>query len=65
MKSIKLRINKPEDVSLVEFDINPDEIKACECLIETEVSLISAGTELSRAYGLKKGAKYPVFPGYC
>lgn len=65
MKTIKLRINKPEDVSLIEEEIDPSAIKANECLIETEVSLISPGTELSRAFGLKKGAKYPAFPGYC
>jgi threonine dehydrogenase-like Zn-dependent dehydrogenase len=27
--------------------------------------MISPGTELSRAFGLKPGATYPVYPGYC
>lgn len=65
MKSTRLRINQPENISLIECEIDPTGIKPSECLIETEVSLISAGTELSRAFGLKKGATYPVYPGYC
>ena len=40
-------------------------LKDDEALIKTEYSLISAGTELSRAFALKKGFKYPVRPGYC
>ena len=42
-----------------------EEIENDEALIETEYTMISAGTELSRAYALKKGFKYPVRPGYC
>lgn len=58
-------INGVKDVSLVEERIDPEAISAGECLIESDVSLISAGTELSRVFGLKKGAVYPVRPGYC
>ncbi|HWS29246.1 MAG TPA: zinc-binding alcohol dehydrogenase, partial [Clostridia bacterium] len=53
------------DVSVVEREIDAENLKPYECLIETYVSLISAGTELSRVFGLKKGAVYPVNPGYC
>jgi 2-desacetyl-2-hydroxyethyl bacteriochlorophyllide A dehydrogenase len=38
--------------------------KEGELLIKNEASLISTGTELSRVFGLKKGVKYPVYPGY-
>lgn len=58
-------INGVKDVRLIEEDINPKMISASDCLIKSEVSLISAGTELSRVFGLKKGAVYPVRPGYC
>ena len=42
-----------------------EELQNDEALIKTEYTMISAGTELSRAYALKKGFKYPVRPGYC
>ena len=45
-------------------EIDAENIKDDEALIKAEYSLISAGTELSRAYGLKKGFSYPVRPGY-
>ena len=64
MKSKYVIINGIEDVSILEEEID-DQLSKDEYLIETEVSLISAGTELSRVYGLKKGAKYPSRPGYC
>ena len=54
-----------KDVSVFEQEVNTENLKPHECLIETYVSLISAGTELSRFFGLKKGATYPVNPGYC
>lgn len=65
MKTKRLVINGIEDISIIEQQLDPNDMKDDECLIETYVSLISAGTELSRVYGLKKGAKYPVYPGYC
>ena len=36
-----------------------------EAVIRTEASMISAGTELSRVFEIKKGFSYPVRPGYC
>ncbi|MBQ4595382.1 MAG: zinc-binding dehydrogenase [Firmicutes bacterium] len=45
-------------------EIGIDGLKDNEAIIRSEYSLISAGTELSRAFGLKKGFKYPVRPGY-
>ena len=35
-----------------------------EAVIETDMSMISAGTELSRVYAIKQGFSYPVYPGY-
>ena len=46
-------------------EISGDKLSVDEALIQCEYSLISAGTELSRAYALKKGFSYPVRPGYC
>ena len=46
-------------------EIDTSDLKEDEALIKCEYSMISAGTELSRAYALKKGFSYPVRPGYC
>lgn len=46
-------------------DINTDNLEDNEAIIKAEYSMISSGTELSRAFGLKQGFKYPVRPGYC
>lgn len=35
-----------------------------EAVIQTSMSLISAGTELSRVFAIKQGFTYPVYPGY-
>ena len=45
-------------------EIDTENIADDEALIKAEYSLISAGTELSRAYAIKKGFSYPVRPGY-
>ena len=44
--------------------INTDDLQDNEAIIKSEYSLISSGTELSRAFALKQGFKYPVRPGY-
>jgi len=46
-------------------EIDTKDLKDNEAVIKAEYSMISAGTELSRAFALKKGFKYPVRPGYC
>lgn len=48
-----------------EEDINTEDLADNEAIIKADYSMISAGTELSRAFALKKGFKYPVRPGYC
>jgi len=65
MKRRSIIVNGVMDVSLVEEEVNEQALLPDECFIECLVSLISPGTELSRVYGLKKGATYPVRPGYC
>lgn len=46
------------------FEFKLDDCKEKEAIIETSLSLISAGTELSRVYAIKTGFSYPVYPGY-
>ena len=46
-------------------EIDTENLADNEAVIKTEYSMISAGTELSRAFALKKGFSYPVRPGYC
>lgn len=65
MKIRSVVIHGVKDVSVVEEELDLESIKASECLIENTVSFISPGTELSRVFGLKVGATYPVRPGYC
>lgn len=60
-----IQIDAPRHVRLMEETLEDTPLKPTECLIETRVSMISPGTELSRAFGLKAGATYPVRPGYC
>lgn len=44
--------------------IDASNLRADEAIIEAEASMISAGTELSRVFAIKKGFSYPVRPGY-
>ncbi len=46
------------------FEIQESDLKDNEAIIETTMTMISAGTELSRVYAIKQGFSYPVFPGY-
>ncbi|MEA5026114.1 MAG: zinc-binding alcohol dehydrogenase [Erysipelotrichaceae bacterium] len=45
-------------------EVSDKDLKPNEAIIETEASLISAGTELSRVFAIKEGFSYPVRPGY-
>lgn len=53
------------DVVLAEEELDETQCGPNECLLESVVSMISPGTELSRVFGLKVNATYPVRPGYC
>jgi len=46
------------------FFCRSEDLAANEAVIETGMSLISAGTELSRVFAIKQGFSYPVYPGY-
>lgn len=68
-KNIKVVFSAQNCVELLEEDV--PEIGANEVLIETEVSQISTGTELTRLEGnvdadsiWVKGLNYPIYPGY-
>jgi 2-desacetyl-2-hydroxyethyl bacteriochlorophyllide A dehydrogenase len=65
MKRHAIIIDAPKHVRLIEEPLPEKPLNPHECLLETRVSMISPGTELSRAFGLKPGATYPVYPGYC
>lgn len=65
MLSYYVSLTGINDSRVEEEEINTEELMDNEAIIKAEYSMISAGTELSRAFGLKKGFKYPVRPGYC
>lgn len=45
-------------------DLNIENLASMEVVIKNESSIISAGTELARLYGLDKGMSFPFRPGY-
>ena len=65
MKSYFVELTDVGKSHLSEEEISIENLEDNEAIIKAEYSMISAGTELSRAYALKKGFKYPVRPGYC
>lgn len=65
MKSYYVELTGIGESRLAEEEIDIEDLRDDEAVIQAEYSMISAGTELSRAYGLKKGFSYPVRPGYC
>lgn len=65
MKSYYVELTAIGKSHLNEEEIPTEDLKDNEALIKAEYSMISSGTELSRAFGLKKGFSYPVRPGYC
>ncbi len=63
-KSIVLTGKAQVECQYEDFQFDAVELKNNEAVIETSMSLISAGTELSRVYAIKQGFSYPVYPGY-
>ena len=49
---------------VVEEQLDTSNLQPNEAIIQAEASMISAGTELSRVFEIKKGFSYPVRPGY-
>lgn len=45
-------------------DVTIDNLDSMEVIVKNESSIISAGTELARLYGLEKGSCFPFRPGY-
>ena len=64
MKSYFVELTDVGKSHLNSEEINIEDLNDNEAIIKSEYSLISAGTELSRAFALKQGFKYPVRPGY-
>ncbi|MBQ1567218.1 MAG: zinc-binding alcohol dehydrogenase [Erysipelotrichaceae bacterium] len=64
MKSYFVELTDIGESHLNNEEISTDDLKDNEAIIKSEYSMISAGTELSRAFALKQGFKYPVRPGY-
>jgi len=58
-------VKNVENVEIVNETIDENNLGPCEAFIETYYSHISPGTELSRVFGIKKGATYPCRVGYC
>ena len=52
------------EASIMTEDLDVSGLSENEAVIEAEFSMISAGTELSRVFAIKKGFSYPVRPGY-
>ncbi|MBO4919564.1 MAG: zinc-binding alcohol dehydrogenase [Erysipelotrichaceae bacterium] len=65
MKNYYVELTGIGESHLNEEEIPTEDLNDNEALIKAEYSMISSGTELSRAFGLKKGFSYPVRPGYC
>lgn len=65
MNCKKVVVNGVKDVAVENYVIDENNLAPTECIIENLVTYISPGTELSRVFGLKKGASYPMQPGYC
>lgn len=64
MNCKKVVVRGVKDVVVEDFSIDENNITPEQCIIENYTTYISPGTELSRVFGLKKGASYPMQPGY-
>ena len=64
MDSQNIVVNGIKDVILKTESFDDSNLEYNEAIIENEISMISAGTELSRVYGIKKGVEYPLYTGY-
>jgi len=49
---------------VIEEELDTSNLQPNEAIIQAQASMISAGTELSRVFEIKKGFSYPVRPGY-
>lgn len=65
MESFYVELTGINESQVSNEEISDADLMDDEAIIKADYSMISAGTELSRAFALKKGFKYPVRPGYC
>ena len=65
MKSSYVELYQKGKARISQEEICTDDLQDNEAIIKTDYSMISAGTELSRVFEIKKGFSYPVRPGYC
>ena len=63
MRDRRVVFTDTDNVSLEEFDFDPDGLAPDQCAIESLYSIVSAGTELASLTGLE-ARQYPVYPGY-
>ena len=49
---------------VIEEELDTTNLQPNEAIIQAEATMISAGTELSRVFEIKKGFTYPIRPGY-
>ena len=64
MESKYVELTEKGKSRLASEEIDTSNLKPNEAVIKASYSMISAGTELSRAFAIKKGFSYPVRPGY-
>ncbi len=64
MKAQQIIFPSPGEVELEEFDFNTLNLGNADIAIETEYSIISAGTELAIMKGIESWAPLPFVPGY-
>ncbi|MEG1757323.1 MAG: zinc-binding alcohol dehydrogenase [Oscillospiraceae bacterium] len=64
MKSSYIVLTAKGCAECAQEDICAENLAQNEAIIETEATMISAGTELSRVFAIKEGFSYPVRPGY-
>lgn len=64
MRSRYIVIPEKGRAEVAEEELDVSNLKPSEAIIQAEASMISAGTELSRVFEIKKGFSYPVRPGY-
>ncbi len=62
--SLNVKLMGLKDVQLVNEKFDDSDLNPNEAIIKNEMSMISAGTELSRVYGIKKNVQYPLYTGY-
>jgi len=64
MRTKRVMFPEPGKVTFEDFDLDPAALPPHAALVETEYSVLSAGTELACLAGTESWAKMPFSPGY-